>query len=161
MDLLTLATTVITFLALKSSEGFLQKVGERAYQKVEELVQTVRRKFQGDAYAEQTLERLEQKPQDEARKAALQGVLAEKVEEDHEFMQALQKLVEEIKQAGGDQVMALGERSVAIGGDVTGSTIITGDRNVVGSGNVTQVVKAEGGSTISGVTQTAGEAKKG
>ena len=31
-------------------------------------------------------------------------------------------------------VQALGERSVAIGGDVTGSTIITGDSNVVRSG---------------------------
>ena len=36
------------------------------------------------------------------------------------------------------QVQASGERSVAIGGDVSGSTIITGNDNVVGSGNVVQ-----------------------
>ena len=36
------------------------------------------------------------------------------------------------------QVSASGERSVAIGGSATGSTIITGDNNVAGSGNVIQ-----------------------
>jgi hypothetical protein len=50
-------------------------------------------------------------------------------------------------------VQASGERSVAIGGDVTGSTIITGDGNVVGDGSTSQVIKAEGGSTISNVRQ--------
>lgn len=36
------------------------------------------------------------------------------------------------------QVSASGDRSIAIGGDVTGSTIITGNDNVTGSGNVIQ-----------------------
>ena len=36
------------------------------------------------------------------------------------------------------QTIASGERSVAVGGSIQGSTIITGDGNVVGSGNVTQ-----------------------
>jgi hypothetical protein len=36
------------------------------------------------------------------------------------------------------QVSASGERSVAIGGSASGSTIITGDRNVVGNQNVVQ-----------------------
>jgi Caspase domain len=35
-------------------------------------------------------------------------------------------------------VQASGERSVAIGGSVSGSSIVTGDRNVVGSGNLVQ-----------------------
>ncbi|MEM8804893.1 MAG: alpha/beta hydrolase [Cyanobacteria bacterium P01_G01_bin.38] len=35
-------------------------------------------------------------------------------------------------------VIASGERSVSVGGSVQGSTIITGDRNVVGNGNVNQ-----------------------
>jgi hypothetical protein len=50
-------------------------------------------------------------------------------------------------------VKATGERSVAIGGDVTDSTIITGDGNVVGDGSTLQVIKAEGGSRISNVRQ--------
>jgi hypothetical protein len=50
-------------------------------------------------------------------------------------------------------VQASGERSVAIGGDVVGGTIITGDGNVVGDGSTSQVIKAEGGSTIRDVKQ--------
>jgi hypothetical protein len=50
-------------------------------------------------------------------------------------------------------VQASGERSVAIGGDVTDSTIITGDGNVVGDGSTSQVIKAKGGSRISNVRQ--------
>lgn len=38
----------------------------------------------------------------------------------------------------GSQFVAVGDRSVAIGGDVQGSTIVTGDGNVVGSGNAVQ-----------------------
>jgi len=37
---------------------------------------------------------------------------------------------------------------------------ITGDGNVIGNGNVVQIIKAEGGSSISGVTQTGGDAKR-
>jgi len=39
---------------------------------------------------------------------------------------------------GETEVIASGERSVAVGGNVSGSVIITGDGNVVGSGNVVQ-----------------------
>ena len=42
------------------------------------------------------------------------------------------------------QTSASGERSVAIGGNVTGSTVITGDGNVVGNNNVTQNVTQRG-----------------
>jgi hypothetical protein len=50
-------------------------------------------------------------------------------------------------------VQTIGERSVVVGGSVTGSTIITGDGNVVGDGSTAQVIKAEGGSTISNMRQ--------
>lgn len=58
---------------------------------------------------------------------------------------------------GGDKISVTvsGDRGVAIGGVVQDGTIITGDGNVVGDNNVTQMIKAEGGSTISGVTQIA------
>ena len=51
-------------------------------------------------------------------------------------------------------VQAIGERSMAVGGDVTGSTIITGDGNIVGDGSSSQVIKADGGSRINTVRQT-------
>jgi hypothetical protein len=36
------------------------------------------------------------------------------------------------------QVQASGDRSVAVGGNASGAMMLTGDRNVVGSGNVIQ-----------------------
>ena len=41
----------------------------------------------------------------------------------------------------GVTVTASGERAVAVGGDVSGSTIITGDGNVVGDHSRSQVQK--------------------
>jgi len=40
--------------------------------------------------------------------------------------------------AGFRVTTAVGERSIAVGGDVSGSNLVTGDGNVVGSGNVVQ-----------------------
>jgi Caspase domain len=40
--------------------------------------------------------------------------------------------------AGSRVVTAAGERSIAVGGDVSGSNFVTGDGNVVGGGNVVQ-----------------------
>jgi hypothetical protein len=45
--------------------------------------------------------------------------------------------------AAGTRVVAGGERSVAIGGNVTGSVIIIGDGNVVGDGSSSYVVKGQ------------------
>lgn len=50
--------------------------------------------------------------------------------EDESFGGEVARLLEEIKSAGVN-VAAIGDRSVAIGGDVTGSNIITGDSNKV------------------------------
>ena len=96
------------------------------------LYQAVKKRFKGDAYAEQTLARAEEKPEAEDRQEALKGVLAEKMADDPAFAASLRRLVEEAQAADTRHVIASGERAVAIGGDVSGSTIITGDRNVVG-----------------------------
>ena len=47
--------------------------------------------------------------------------------------------------AGSRVVTTVGERSIAVGGDVIGSNFVTGDDNVVGSGNVVQHGKANSG----------------
>ena len=62
--------------------------------------------------------------------------------------------------AQGEGAVAAGERGVAVSGDVQGGVIATGDGNVVGDGSVSQVVKAEGGSTIRDVTQISGKSKE-
>ena len=57
-------------------------------------------KFKGDSYAEQTLDRAKEKPEAEGRQSALKQVLAEKLEEDPDFAEKMQKLVDEVQKGG-------------------------------------------------------------
>ena len=154
-----IAAILLTFIALRTSEGFVQRAGERLFERIEETIENVKQKLKGDAYAEQTLERAVEKPESEGRRAALQEVLTEKMEEDYAFADNLRQLIQDAKQADTNHVLALGKRSVAVGGDVKASTIITGDSNDVG-GRISQSITATGGSTISGVNQIASGAKE-
>ena len=52
--------------------------------------------------------------------------------EDQSLTEEVSRLLDQGR-AAGINVSAFGERSVAIGGDVNGSTIITGDQNKVKS----------------------------
>ncbi|MDX2029490.1 MAG: hypothetical protein SF339_02405 [Blastocatellia bacterium] len=70
-------------------------------------------------------------PSDEDTHAALRVQLKKLLSEDSALKEALSELVTEIEQNSGVTVTASGDRSVAIGGDVEGSTIITGDRNLI------------------------------
>jgi hypothetical protein len=147
------ATALLGPYLAKAGDAFAEKAGEKLAEKAGALYQAVKAKFKGDAYAEQTLARVEEKPEAEGRKAAFQEVLTEKLGEDADFAEMVRRLVEEAKAADTRHVIAFGERSVAVGGDVSGSTIITGDGNVVGDGSTSQVIKAERGSTIRNVRQ--------
>ncbi|MEJ2557846.1 MAG: hypothetical protein P8186_16785 [Anaerolineae bacterium] len=156
MDIQALAVAATALLGpylAKAGETFAEKAGEKLAEKAGALYQMVKAKFKGDAYAEQTLARVEEKPEAKGRQGTLQEVLAEKMEEDADFAETVHRLVEEAKAADTRNVIAFGERSVAVGGDVSGSTIITGDGNVVGDGSTSQVIKADRGSTIRNVRQ--------
>jgi hypothetical protein len=156
MDIQALAVAATALLGpylAKAGEAFAEKAGEKLGEKAGTLYQAIKGKFKGDAYAEQTLARAEERPEAKGRQATLQEVLAEKMEEDADFAEMVRRLVEEAKAADTRHVIVFGERSVAVGGDVSGSTIITGDGNVVGDGSTSQVIKAEGGSTIRDVKQ--------
>jgi hypothetical protein len=159
MNYQEIATIILIFIALQASEGFVQGAGERLFERIEAAIQNVRQKLKGDTFAELTLESAIEKPESEGRRAALQEVLIEKMEGDNSFVENLRQLIHDVKQADTNQVLALGKRSVAVGGDVKESTIITGDSNVVGGG-ISQSVTATDGSTISGVNQIAKEAKE-
>ncbi|HEY0459262.1 MAG TPA: hypothetical protein VGC97_09020, partial [Pyrinomonadaceae bacterium] len=83
-------------------------------------------KFAGDEYAGLTLLRLEEAPENEDRKSALETVIKEKMEEDSDFAERLITLINEAKEADANNVIASGEHSVAIGGNVHSSNINTG-----------------------------------
>ena len=67
-------------------------------------------------------------PDDEDAVAALRLQLRKLLEEDTRLAGDLAAIWQKAEAANVVQVTASGERSVAVGGDVTGSTIVTGDQ---------------------------------
>jgi len=80
----------------KAAGAFATKAGEAALEGTKSLLAAIRRKFShdGDDYAAQTLQRLEERPDDKGRQSGLESVLAEKAHEDPSFAEELKKLVE-------------------------------------------------------------------
>jgi hypothetical protein len=69
-------------------------------------------------------------PDNQALREALREEIARALEEDEALAQELARLLEQ-SGAAGKNVIASGNRSVAIGGSVSGSVIVTGDRNKI------------------------------
>ncbi|HEX8650717.1 MAG TPA: DUF4062 domain-containing protein [Pyrinomonadaceae bacterium] len=146
MPIETVAAAAISILVPYLSEagkGFAKKFGENMAEKAGNLYQAIKSKFTDDVYAEQTLSRVEEKPDSEGRKSTLEQVLIEKLQEDSDFAQRLQQLIEEAKASDARNVFALGDRSVAVGGNLQNSTVVTGDRNTVNK-NSTDKAPASG-----------------
>lgn len=122
----SLAVSLVSPFLVKAGEKFAEKVGEKLADKTEQIYGLLKEQFAGDEYAGLTLLRLEQAPENEGRKSALENVINEKMEEDSLFAKQLVKLLDEAKQADTNNVIASGERSVAIGGDVHSTNINTG-----------------------------------
>jgi hypothetical protein len=149
MDLRIVATSAVSLLVpyfAKAGEAFAEKVGERLFARMDDLHATIKRKFERDDYAAQTLNRVEEKPKSEGRQAALREVLAEKMGEDAEFASRVDQLVKEIS-----------AQSEASQGDV-----ITQHLGISGkAGNVFQVGKAEGDITsVRGDANVIGDASE-
>ena len=69
-------------------------------------------------------------PDDADYEAALRVQLRKLLTEDQSLAQQLREVIESGEKASGNvNVSADGERSVAVGGSVQGSTIVTGDQN--------------------------------
>jgi len=129
MAIETLATTVLALLTpymAKTGESFASKAGEKLAEKVGALYQVIKSRFKGDSYAEHTLVRFETKPDSDGTRATLKELIEDKMETDSAFANLLRDLIEQAKDADTRNVIAYGERSVALGGDNAGN-IITGD----------------------------------
>ena len=126
MDSLALATTVVNLLIpylSKAAESLADKAADAAWKQLESLYTTVKKKLSANTYAEETLIRVTDAPQSEARQAALVGVLEEEIKDDSEFAEALQKLLSEVKGSDADNIV----QKVTIGGHAR-----TGDVNTIG-----------------------------
>ena len=115
----------------KSGEGFAKKVGEKLADKVGQLYQSIKIKFQSDPDATKTLEWVEEDPTSAARVSALEGILKDKLSHDEGFQKEIERLIGEIRAEDTGGQLVLGERNVTVGRDATG-IFVTGDNNQTG-----------------------------
>jgi hypothetical protein len=97
MDSATLALTAAGLLATKALEAAGGKAGEGAWATLGRIAETIRSKFRGDPEATEALERLEAKPDSQARTAELAEVLQPRLEADPPLAAELTRLVEQAK----------------------------------------------------------------
>lgn len=140
MDDATLAREVVAFLApfmpyllqagQKAGGKALEEVGKKfggdAWERAKTLWGKLRPKVEEKPAAQEAAQDVADAPDDEDAQAALRLQLKKLLAEDEALAHEVAHLLEEAKQAGVT-VTASGERSVAIGGDVTSSRITTGD----------------------------------
>ncbi len=140
MDVTTLARDVVAFLApflpylLKAGEKAAEEAGKKlggdAWERAKGLWDKLRPKVEAKPAAQEAVTDAAAEPQNEDAQVALRQQLKKILAEDEALAAEVARLWEEAK-AAGVTVIASGDRSVAIGGDVSGSVIITGDRNQV------------------------------
>jgi hypothetical protein len=86
-------------------EAAAQTAGEAAAKQAEAILGAIRRRFgdDKDAYAEQTLDKVIEQPEEEWPKQALEGILASKARQDAAFKAELEQLLQNAKQAAATQ----------------------------------------------------------
>ena len=136
MDVQKLSQQLVTFLApflpylLKAGEKAAEEIGENLGKDAWEKAKTLWEKLRGKERVVQAAQDLADAPNDPDAQAALRLQLRRTLEADPALAAEVARLWDEA-QAAGVTVVASGDRSVAIGGSVSGSTIITGDQNEV------------------------------
>lgn len=129
VPLLTPFLPYLTKAGEKTAEELGKKLSEPAWEKAQELWAKLRGKKEVVRVAE-TAAAL---PENKGIQAALQEEIAKALQSDPVLMKEIIQVMGVI-QSGGTNVTAAGDRSVAIGGNVSGSMIITGDQNTVQQG---------------------------
>ena len=128
MDPVTLVLTALATGAATGAQDVISSATKEAYATLKSFVA---RKFVGKPEAEVALAQHEQDPDtwEKPLKKALSDVQADR---DPQIIEAAKKLMAILQtegRAGGTYVTAMGERSVALGGSMSGGTISTGDTN--------------------------------
>jgi hypothetical protein len=140
MDVTTLAKDLAVFLIpflpylLKAGEKAAEEAGKKlggdAWDRAKGLWGKLRPKVEAKPAAQEAVQDAAATPNDNDIQAALRLQLRKLLAEDAVLAREIERVWQEAQQAGAI-VIAAGERSVAIGRDVSSSTIITGDQNVV------------------------------
>jgi hypothetical protein len=107
-----------------------EQAGEQAFEQAKALWDKLRPKIEARPAALEAAQDAAAHPDDEDALAALRLQLKKLLAEDPALAQELARLLAQSRPAG-QTVIASGDRSVAIGGSVSGSVIVTGDKNIV------------------------------
>ena len=138
MDIGALASSVTT--ALVPLLPHLLKAGDKAVEETGKLVADqswewgkslwtkLKPKVEAKPAAFEAAQDVAQEPEDQYAQAAFRQQLKKLLTEDQSLAEEVSRWLEQGK-AAGISVTASGDRSVAIGGDARGNTIITGDQN--------------------------------
>lgn len=142
MDIGALASSVTAALVpllpylLKAGEKAAEETGKtvagQSWEWAKSLWTKLKPKVEAKESALEAAQDVAQSPEDEDAQAALRVQLKKLLTEDQSLAEEVGHWLEQGK-AAGINVFAAGDRSVAIGGNVNSSTIVTGDQNKVKS----------------------------
>lgn len=136
MDLAALAKDLIVFLApflpflLKAGEGAAEEAGKKMGSAAWERAKALWDKLGRKERVRKAAEAAAALPDNPAVQQGVEVEVARALQEDEALRGEVVRLWEAAK-AAGVAVAAVGDRSVAIGGNVSGSVIVTGDQNIV------------------------------
>ena len=114
----------------EAAKALGEKAGEQSLDQAKALWDKLRPKVEAKPAALEAAQDAATHPDDEDTLAALRLQLKKLLAEDESLAQEMTRLLEQAR-AAGKNVTASGSRSVAIGGNVSGSVIVTGDNNNV------------------------------
>jgi len=119
VDAAALASKVISVLmpfVTTGVEEFTRAAGKAAYEKIQSLIATLKKKWAGDSEASQNLTRFEEKP--DRYKLVLEDILKEKVSKDRDLADQLERMLGELgPEIDIIQKMKFGERIVGLDAD--------------------------------------------
>ena len=99
---------------------------------IDKLYNTIKNKVVGNNYANETLERLEEKPEDEDRQISMKSVLKDILTVDQQFKKTVNLLLKEIEQTSGKTINV--ENSGAVAANQSTVTITGGQGSPSSSG---------------------------
>lgn len=111
-----------------AAEGAINKFGSDSWDKAKNIWAKLSPKLEVKPAAQEAASDVAKDPQDNDAIASLRLQLKKLLNEDSTLANEIARLFEEAKQTGSvSNVIASGERAVAIGGNASGNTVSTGD----------------------------------
>jgi hypothetical protein len=137
MDPVTIATTAVSVLSpylVKIGEKAAEEVGKRLPDLPAQLWNAITAKFQGKPAAEEAVQDITAKPDDEDNRAAFRKELRKALEADPTFAAELERLLANASAASGDTIVNTGWGAVATSGGVAaGAGAVAVGGNVQGN----------------------------